>query len=70
MTREVMTSFDSIDELWLSGRRAVFTLNDGASLEEHELADAFDEKGMELVSFEEADMPRPAATYRIDAGVT
>lgn len=70
MARAAMKSLDGIDELHMSGRRAVFTLEKGARLSEDEIAEAFEDQGMKLVSHETVERPRVGARYRVDAGIT
>jgi len=65
-----MTSVDGITELHMSGARAVFQLEPGGTLSQAALAQAFEEQGMELVSFERVERPRAAALYEVDSGVT
>ena len=65
-----MNSLDDLAELHMSGARAVFKLEGGAKLEQSEIADAFEDQGMQLESFEELRRPRAAAVYVVDAGIT
>ena len=65
-----MTSLEGVTELHMSGARAVFQLEKGAKLEKKEIADAFEEQGMKLESFERVERPRAAARYEVDSGVT
>jgi hypothetical protein len=65
-----MASLAGITELHMSGARAVFQVEKGATLKEEEIADAFAEQGMKLESFERVERPRAAVRYEVDAGVT
>ena len=65
-----MESFDDIEELHMSGARAVFTLEEGTRVSKEDLAAAFEEQGMELTSFGEHLRPRAKARYVVDAGIT
>ena len=65
-----MQSIDGIDALHMSGARATFTLEKGARVEKSTLAAAFEERGMKLESYETVERPRPAASYKADAGLT
>ena len=65
-----MTSVDGIAELHMSGARAVFTLEKGATLAKEAVAAAFEAEGMTLASFERVRRPRARSIYVIDAGVT
>lgn len=65
-----MNSIDGIDELHMSGARAVFVLDRGAKLDEFAIAAAFEERGMELVSIEQVSRPRASGIVTIDTGVT
>ena len=65
-----MESFDDIEELHMSGARAVFTLEPGVEVSKEDMAAAFEDVGMEVTSFGEHSRPRPKARYTIDAGIT
>ena len=65
-----MASVGGIADLHMSGARAVFELERGASLTQAELAQAFEQQGMKLESFERIERPRAAAQYEVDSGVT
>ena len=65
-----MASGDGIEDLHMSGARAVFQLERGASVTKETLAQAFEEQGMALESFERVERPRAKALYQVDSGVT
>ena len=65
-----MESLDGIAELHMSGARAVFVPARGSKIDEDAVAAAFEERGMELVSYERVERPRARARYEADAGVT
>jgi hypothetical protein len=65
-----MTSLEGVTDLHMSGVRAVFRLERGASLDEDDLAQAFEKNGMKLESFERVRRPRASARYEVDSGVT
>jgi hypothetical protein len=65
-----MASVAGIEDLHMSGARAVFQLERGASMTKAHLAQAFEEQGMTLESFERVERPRAAALYNVDSGVT
>jgi hypothetical protein len=65
-----MTSLDGIAELHMSGARAVFRPERGASVDQEDVAAAFEEVGMTLESYERVRRPRAAAIYHADAGIT
>ena len=65
-----MESIEDIEDLHMSGARAVFTIEQGAEVSRADLAAAFEERGMEVTSFGEHTRPRPKARYTIDAGIT
>lgn len=65
-----MASLDGVTNLHMSGARAVFQIEKGASLEKKELAQAFKQQGMTLESFERVERPRAAALYEVDSGIT
>ena len=65
-----MESFGQIDQLHMSGARAVFTLKEDSKVSKADLEAAFEEQGMELTTFGEEPRPRPKARYKVDAGVT
>lgn len=70
MAREAMNSLDAVTDLHMSGRRAVFQLEDGAKLSKTELAAAFQEAGLKLESFQKSRQPLPERLYLVDAGIT
>ena len=47
-----MNSIEGIDQLHMSGARAVFVLESGADLDKAAIAAAFEERGMQLESVE------------------
>ena len=65
-----MNSIDGIEELHMSGARAVFVLERGSDLDEDAIAAAFTERGMELASVERIKRPRAKGVVTIDTGVT
>ena len=65
-----MESIDGISELHMSGARAVFVPAKGTTIDEATLSAAFEERGMELESYERVERPRAKARYTADAGVT
>ncbi len=65
-----MKSLKGIAELHMSGARAVFTVEEGATVGKEAVASAFEAEGMTLESFERVRRPRARAIYVIDAGVT
>ena len=65
-----MASVAGIEDLHMSGARAVFQLERGASVTKETLAQAFEEQGMALESFERVERPRAKALYQVDSGVT
>jgi hypothetical protein len=65
-----MASVDGIEELHMSGARAVFKLERGATVAKETLAEAFLAQGMTLESYERVERPRAAALYQVDSGVT
>ena len=65
-----MNAIDGIDELHMSGRRAVFTLKGRAGTVEAAIADALEEREMALESFERVRRPRAKELYLADAGIT
>ena len=68
MARAAMTSLDGIDELHMSGARAVFMAADAP--DEAEIAAAFEKNGMKLERFEREQRSRAKRLYLVDAGVT
>ena len=65
-----MESLEGTTDLHMSGSRAVFQTRRGAGVSEADLAAAFEEKGMQLESFEKVKRPRAKEVYLVDAGVT
>ena len=65
-----MASLEGITGLHMSGARAVFQIEKGATLERNELAKAFKEQGMTLETFERIERPRAVAFYEVDSGIT
>lgn len=65
-----MNSIEGIQDLHMSGRRAVFSLAPGAELDEEELAEAFSGVGLELASVERTERPNALAVATVDTGVT
>ena len=65
-----MNSVDGIDELHMSGTRAVFALAQGSELDEDAIAAAFDERGMKLETLERIRRPRELGVVTVDTGVT
>ena len=65
-----MESVDGIAELRMSGARAVFLAEEGASPAKADVAAAFEAKGMKLESLSEVRRPRTRALYLVDAGIT
>jgi hypothetical protein len=59
-----------VTDLHMSGARAVFQIEKGASLAKKDLAEAFKEQGMTLESYELVERPRAAVLYNVDSGVT
>lgn len=70
MAREAMNSVDGIQELHMSGRRAVFVLEPGEQLDEDALAAAFESQGLKLASVERTQLPDAKAVLTVDTGVT
>lgn len=65
-----MNGIEGVQDLRLSGTRAVFALEDGANLDEDALADAFDERGMQLELVDRIEAPVAQGVVTIDTGVT
>ena len=65
-----MESVEGIEDLHMSGARAVFTLEAGAEVSRADLDNAFEDNGMEVTAFGEHLRPRPKARYVADAGIT
>jgi len=65
-----MNALDGIEELHMSGARAVFKTKGGSPPDETALAGAFEEQGMELMRLDRIERPRAKAVYVVDAGVT
>ena len=65
-----MESVDGIEQLHMSGARAVFTIEDGEQVSREDLASAFEEQDMELSSYEKQVRPRAKERYLVDAGIT
>jgi len=63
-----METVEGIDELHMSGARAVFKMR--GDPDEDAIAAAFEAHGMELLSFESTRRPVPAAVHYVDTGVT
>jgi predicted metal-dependent TIM-barrel fold hydrolase len=63
-----MTSLEGIDQLHMSGVRAVFRAADAP--DEADIAAAFAANGMKLERFERERRPRARRIYVVDAGIT
>jgi len=57
-----------LDELHMSGARAVF--RHSSKVSEDAIADALEEQGMSLESYERVRRPRSTVLYTVDTGVT
>ena len=57
-----------LDELHMSGTRAVF--RHSSKVSEDEIADAFAEQGMSLEGYKKERRPRAVALYTVDTGIT
>ena len=65
-----MEAVEGIDDLHMSGARAVFTLEPGAKVEQDSIAKAFEEMGMKLESLGQEERQRAKWRYDVDAGIT
>ena len=63
-----METVEGIDELHMSGARAVFKMK--GEPDRDAIAAAFEARGMELVSFESTRRPIAAEVFYVDTGVT
>ena len=70
MARAAMNSVEGIQELHMSGRRAVFVLEPGEQVDEGALAAAFESQGLKLASVERTQLPDAKAMLIVDTGVT
>lgn len=68
--REAMNSLDGLEQLHMSGSRAVFQPEKGTQVEESEVASAFENVGMKLESYTVVQRPRAKSAYLVDAGIT
>ena len=65
-----MESLEGIEELHMSGARAVFEAEPGVKFTEDQVSAAFEEKGLTLISFEQTRRRPPAELYLVDSGIT
>jgi hypothetical protein len=68
--REAMNSLDGLEQLHMSGSRAVFQLEKGAKIQENDIASAFEDVGMKLESYTLVQRQRATRVYLVDAGIT
>ncbi len=57
-----------LDELHMSGTRAVFKHSE--RLRKGDIVEAFEEQGMELISYRRERRSLPKVLYKIDTGIT
>ena len=65
-----MASVDGIAELHMSGARAVFGMERGETLDEEQIAAAFEAQGMKLERVDRVERPRPKGLVTVDTGIT
>lgn len=61
--REVVTGIDGVETYYVNGTRSTFTLEDGARLDQDELAEAFTAKSMRLESIETERRAQPVTAW-------
>ena len=59
-----MQSIRGVDNLWMCGVRASFTLDEGVAFDERTFVDAFAAHGMQLDTFAKHHVPRPETMRR------